>query len=165
MASPPPIPGSTSGPSSSPPWPTSPRTWSWPRPPVGKECGASPYNCDCRSLEPRLSSPAPRQGLERKVVAPLELIIERIGELRAYLDAARGKGRTVGFVPTMGAFHEGHRSLMRAARAHHDVVVVSLFVNPLQFGPTEDLARYPKDLAGDLAAAAAEGVDIVFAPP
>ena len=95
----------------------------------------------------------------------MELIIERIGELRAYLDAARAKGRTVGFVPTMGAFHEGHRSLMRAARAHHDVVVVSLFVNPLQFGPGEDLARYPRDLAGDLAVAAAEGVDVVFAPP
>jgi pantoate--beta-alanine ligase len=92
-------------------------------------------------------------------------VIERVAELRVQLDVARGQGRTVGFVPTMGAFHDGHRSLMRAARAHHDAVVVSLFVNPLQFGPTEDLARYPKDLAGDLAAAAAEGVDIVFAPP
>jgi pantoate--beta-alanine ligase len=65
----------------------------------------------------------------------------------------------------MGAFHEGHRSLMRAARANHDTVVVSLFVNPLQFGPAEDLDRYPKDLTGDMAAAAAEDVDIVFAPP
>jgi pantoate--beta-alanine ligase len=92
-------------------------------------------------------------------------VIERVAELRVQLAAARGQGLTVGFVPTMGAFHDGHRSLMRAARAHHDTVVVSLFVNPLQFGPTEDLARYPKDLAGDLAAAAAEGVDIVFAPP
>jgi pantoate--beta-alanine ligase len=93
------------------------------------------------------------------------LVIERVAELRAYLDAARGHGRTVGFVPTMGAFHAGHRSLMRAARAAHDTVVVSLFVNPLQFGPTEDLDRYPRDLEGDLAAAAAEGVDVVFAPP
>ena len=92
-------------------------------------------------------------------------VIERVADLRARLDAVRGRGRTVGFVPTMGAFHDGHRSLMRAARAHHDTVVVSLFVNPLQFGPTEDLDRYPKDLASDLAAAAAEGVDIVFAPP
>jgi pantoate--beta-alanine ligase len=92
-------------------------------------------------------------------------VIERIGDLRAHLDAVRGRGGTVGFVPTMGAFHEGHRSLMRAARANHDMVVVSLFVNPLQFGPTEDLDRYPKDLDGDLAAAAAEGVDVVFAPP
>jgi pantoate--beta-alanine ligase len=93
------------------------------------------------------------------------LLIETIGELRAHLDSVRGRGATVGFVPTMGAFHEGHRSLMRAARAAHDTVVVSLFVNPLQFGPTEDLDRYPKDLDGDLAAASAEGVDVVFAPP
>ncbi|MGH9010498.1 MAG: pantoate--beta-alanine ligase [Acidimicrobiia bacterium] len=93
------------------------------------------------------------------------VLIESIGDLRAYLDAARSRGATIGFVPTMGAFHAGHRSLMQAARAAHDTVVVSLFVNPLQFGPTEDLDRYPKDLDGDLAAAAAEGVDVVFAPP
>ncbi len=97
--------------------------------------------------------------------AGVPLVIERVTELRAHLDAVRGRGATVGFVPTMGAFHDGHRSLMRAARAAHDTVVVSLFVNPLQFGPTEDLDRYPKDLEGDLAAAAAEGVDVVFAPP
>ena len=93
------------------------------------------------------------------------LLVETIAALRAHLDEARSLGRTIGFVPTMGAFHDGHRSLMRAARASHDTVVVSLFVNPLQFGPSEDLDRYPKDLAGDLAAATAEGVDIVFAPP
>jgi pantoate--beta-alanine ligase len=93
------------------------------------------------------------------------LVIETIDDLRGLLDEARGLGRTVGFVPTMGAFHDGHRSLMRAARVGHDTVVVSLFVNPLQFGPTEDLDRYPKDLAGDVAVAADEGVDIVFAPP
>jgi pantoate--beta-alanine ligase len=92
-------------------------------------------------------------------------VVETIADLRAHLDEARSLGRTVGFVPTMGAFHDGHRSLMRAARASHDTVVVSLFVNPLQFGPAEDLDRYPKDLAGDLAVATAEGVDIVFAPP
>jgi pantoate--beta-alanine ligase len=93
------------------------------------------------------------------------LVVERVADLQVHLDAARTHGRTVGFVPTMGALHEGHRSLMRAARAHHDTVVVSLFVNPLQFGPAEDLDRYPKDREGDLAAAGAEGVDIVFAPP
>jgi pantoate--beta-alanine ligase len=92
-------------------------------------------------------------------------VVERVADLRAHLDAARSRGCTVGFVPTMGAFHEGHRSLMRAARAHHDLVVVSLFVNPLQFGPAEDLDRYPRDMEGDLAAAGAEGVDVVFAPP
>ncbi len=93
------------------------------------------------------------------------LVIERVADIRVHLDAARARGATVGFVPTMGAFHDGHRSLMRAAREHHDTVVVSLFVNPLQFGPTEDLERYPRDLAGDLAVAGAEGVDVVFAPP
>lgn len=92
-------------------------------------------------------------------------VIESIVDLRGRLDAARAQGRTVGLVPTMGAFHEGHRSLMRAARGRHETVVVSLFVNPLQFGPTEDLDRYPKDLSGDVAVATAEGVDVLFAPP
>ena len=92
------------------------------------------------------------------------IVIERVNELQQRLDAVRSGGGTVGFVPTMGAFHEGHRSLMRAARANHDVVVVSLFVNPLQFGPNEDLDRYPRDLDGDLAAASDEGVDVLFAP-
>ena len=108
---------------------------------------------------------APPHAAGPSLVIERPALIHEIGELRAHLDAARAQARTVGFVPTMGAFHEGHRSLMRAARAHHDVVVVSLFVNPLQFGPSEDLARYPRDLAGDLALAAAEDVDIVFAPP
>jgi pantoate--beta-alanine ligase len=92
------------------------------------------------------------------------IVIERVNELRQRLDAVRGNGGTVGFVPTMGAFHEGHRSLMREARANHEVVVVSLFVNPLQFGPNEDLDHYPRDRAGDLAIASEEGVDILFAP-
>ena len=92
------------------------------------------------------------------------IVVEHTAELRAHLDAARADWRSVGFVPTMGAFHEGHRSLMRAARAAHDVVVVSLFVNPLQFGPAEDLDRYPRDPHGDLAAARAEDVDVLFAP-
>jgi pantoate--beta-alanine ligase len=77
---------------------------------------------------------------------------------------ARGQGRSVGLVPTMGGFHEGHRSLMRAARADTDLVVVSLFVNPTQFGADEDLATYPRDPDGDAATAAAEGVDALFAP-
>lgn len=93
------------------------------------------------------------------------IVLDRVADLRAHLDAARGRGATVGFVPTMGAFHEGHRSLMRAARAAHDVAVVSLFVNPLQFGPAEDLDHYPRDLEGDLTGARAEGVDVLFAPP
>jgi pantoate--beta-alanine ligase len=96
--------------------------------------------------------------------APGTLVVVRAAGLRAELEAVRRRGATIGFVPTMGAFHDGHRSLMRAARAAHDVVVVSLFVNPLQFGPTEDLGRYPRDLEGDLAVAREEGVDILFAP-
>ena len=70
----------------------------------------------------------------------------------------------VGLVPTMGALHDGHRALLRAARAECDRVVMSLFVNPTQFGPGEDLDRYPRDEAGDRAFAAAEGVDEVYAP-
>jgi len=88
--------------------------------------------------------------------------IRTIAELRAALAEAP---RPVGLVPTMGFFHDGHLSLMRAARAAHATVVVSLFVNPTQFGPNEDLDAYPRDEARDLELAAAQGVDIVFAPP
>ncbi len=87
-----------------------------------------------------------------------------LDDVRRCCDDARREGRTVGLVPTMGGFHEGHRSLMRAARADTDLVVVSLFVNPTQFGRSEDLARYPRDPVGDAATAAAEGVDVLFAP-
>ena len=92
------------------------------------------------------------------------ITVTTIDEVRAACDAARAAGRTVGFVPTMGFFHEGHRSLMRAARADNDFVVVSLFVNPTQFGPTEDLGGYPRDPDGDAAVAAADGVDLLFTP-
>jgi len=73
-------------------------------------------------------------------------------------------GKTIGFVPTMGYLHEGHLSLVRAARKDCDLVVVSIFVNPLQFGPREDFATYPRDLERDLRLAEAEGVDYVFVP-
>jgi pantoate--beta-alanine ligase len=92
------------------------------------------------------------------------IVVERIAELRGLCESARLEGKTVGLVPTMGFFHEGHRSLMRAARANHDLVVTTIFVNPLQFGAGEDLEGYPRDLAADTAAAAAEGVDVLFAP-
>jgi pantoate--beta-alanine ligase len=90
--------------------------------------------------------------------------LETITDLRAACDRARADGKRVGLVPTMGFLHEGHRSLMRAARADTDFVVVTIFVNPLQFGANEDLDRYPRDLSGDLAAGEGEEVDVVFAP-
>jgi pantoate--beta-alanine ligase len=84
--------------------------------------------------------------------------------LREELTPARRKGKGIGLVPTMGALHEGHVSLLREARRRCDVVVMSLFVNPSQFGPGEDLDSYPRDEDRDAAVAAAEGVDIVYAP-
>jgi pantoate--beta-alanine ligase len=92
------------------------------------------------------------------------ITLTRVHELRARCDDARAEGWRVGFVPTMGYFHAGHRSLMRRARDENDLVVVSLFVNPLQFAPTEDFAAYPRDLVGDAAIAQAEGVDVLFTP-
>ena len=91
--------------------------------------------------------------------------IRTIGELRAWLGNARDEGRTVGLVPTMGAFHAGHHALMQAARAEQDAVVVSLFVNPAQFNDAGDLAAYPRSEDDDAAEAAELGVDVLFAPP
>lgn len=91
-------------------------------------------------------------------------IVRTIDELRRSLAPARRAGRTIGLVPTMGAFHAGHLSLMRRAVESCDVVVVSLFVNPTQFGPSEDLATYPRDEARDAELAADVGVDYLFAP-
>ncbi len=84
--------------------------------------------------------------------------------LRAELEEPRRQGRTIGLVPTMGYLHEGHLSLLRAARAECDLVVMSLFVNPTQFGPGEDLDRYPRDEERDLRLASEAGVDFVYAP-
>jgi pantoate--beta-alanine ligase len=90
--------------------------------------------------------------------------IRTIAEMRAYVRRARGQHRSVGLVPTMGAFHAGHHSLMRAARANQDEVVVSLFVNPAQFNDAADLAAYPRTEKQDAADAAELGVDVLFAP-
>jgi pantoate--beta-alanine ligase len=87
-----------------------------------------------------------------------------IDEVRGALARARLEGRTIGLVPTMGALHEGHLSLVRESRRSADVTVVSVFVNPTQFGPDEDYAAYPRDLEGDAALLAAEGVDMLFEP-
>jgi pantoate--beta-alanine ligase len=91
--------------------------------------------------------------------------VRTIAELRAVLAEARRAGRTVGLVPTMGFLHDGHISLIRAAREQADVVVVSLFVNPTQFNEASDLEAYPRDEARDEGLAAAAGADILFAPP
>jgi len=91
-------------------------------------------------------------------------ILRTIAEVRAAVGDAKAADRSVGLVPTMGAFHEGHLSLMRAAREQTDLVVVSLFVNPTQFAPNEDLSTYPRDEARDAALAEVEGVDILFVP-
>jgi pantoate--beta-alanine ligase len=84
--------------------------------------------------------------------------------IRAWITAQRAEARRIGFVPTMGYLHEGHMRLVDAARAVSDVVVMSIFVNPLQFGPTEDLSRYPRDLPRDRALCASRGVDALFLP-
>jgi pantoate--beta-alanine ligase len=91
-------------------------------------------------------------------------VVTTIAELRAATDGARRADRTVGLVPTMGFLHDGHVSLMTAARRQTDVVVATIFVNPLQFAPDEDLDAYPRDPEGDAAKAAGAGVDVLFTP-
>ncbi|AJC82548.1 pantothenate synthetase (plasmid) [Rhizobium etli bv. phaseoli str. IE4803] len=91
-------------------------------------------------------------------------VFSSIEELRHTLDALKRQGRTVGLVPTMGYLHAGHMQLVARARAENDIVVVSIFVNPLQFGPTEDLSKYPRDLERDSAMLKQAGVNFLFAP-
>jgi len=91
-------------------------------------------------------------------------VIEKTDGMQQKAEELRLAGKVLGFVPTMGFFHEGHLELMRVARRHCDVVIISIFVNPMQFGPKEDLTAYPRDLEGDLAKARQVGVDIAFVP-
>ena len=91
-------------------------------------------------------------------------IVETINEVRERVKEWKKQGLTIGLVPTMGYLHEGHQSLMDAARKENDKVVVSIFVNPMQFGPTEDLAEYPRDLDHDAKVCENAGVDLVFHP-
>src|SRR5579871_937949 len=93
------------------------------------------------------------------------LSISSAAEMTALSREARRCGKRLGFVPTMGALHEGHLSLVRSARAQSDVVVVSIFVNPTQFGPKEDFSKYPRTLQRDSALLEAENVDFLFCPP
>ncbi|QDX93852.1 pantoate--beta-alanine ligase [Brevibacillus laterosporus] len=92
------------------------------------------------------------------------ITISTIRELREALSVYKREGKTIGFVPTMGYLHEGHLSLVQRAKGETDVVVMSIFVNPLQFGPNEDFSVYPRDLARDQELAQNEGVDYLFAP-
>src|SRR5262245_40400039 len=92
------------------------------------------------------------------------VIAKTIEETRKAIAAARAKGLSIGLVPTMGALHAGHASLLKAARRETGFVVASIFVNPTQFGPNEDLTRYPRPFAKDVEVCAAEGVDLIFHP-
>lgn len=91
-------------------------------------------------------------------------LVKTVAELREEIAAAKLAGKTIGLVPTMGALHEGHASLIKAANMENDFVVVSVFVNPTQFGPNEDLEAYPRTLDADCKLAESVGADIVFAP-
>ena len=91
-------------------------------------------------------------------------LVRGVGRMAAMARMLRRDGKSIGLVPTMGSLHDGHMSLVKAARRRADVVVVSIFVNPMQFGPGEDFRRYPRDLKGDEALARKAGVDIIFYP-
>ncbi len=91
-------------------------------------------------------------------------IIERIDELKKVVGSLKQEGKTVGFVPTMGYLHEGHLSLVRSSRQDNDITIMSIFVNPVQFGPSEDFEKYPRDIEGDSRKAGEAGVGILFIP-
>ncbi len=93
------------------------------------------------------------------------IVARTVAEFRTARDSLLAGGRVLGLVPTMGYLHQGHRSLIRRARAECDAVAVTIFVNPTQFGPNDDFTRYPRDEARDLESCAADGVDLVLAPP
>src|SRR6185312_77128 len=109
--------------------------------------------------------PGPRPTLSRAGGGDAAVrIVRTIAEVREALREPRADGKRIGLVPTMGAFHSGHLSLMLAAQEASDLVVVSLFVNPSQFTVADDLARYPRDEAADARVAEAERVDLLFTP-
>ena len=91
-------------------------------------------------------------------------IVKTISSIRRLIQKAKTENKTIGFVPTMGAFHEGHLSLMRKCRRENDICAVSIFVNPAQFGPREDYRKYPRQEAKDISFAKKENVDIIFIP-
>lgn len=91
-------------------------------------------------------------------------VVTKIAQLKSIVNRVKGEGKTIGLVPTMGYLHEGHLTLAKAARKENDLVVMSIFVNPTQFGPNEDFLSYPRDLERDKRLAESAGVDVIFAP-
>jgi pantoate--beta-alanine ligase len=134
------------------------------RPLPGSDIDAAGFARGVSPTHPRTTaSPDPAPHHTRR--GPSPQTVRTVADLRALLEPVRRGGRRIALVPTMGALHDGHLSLIRRARAEADVVVVSVFVNPTQFRPGEDLDAYPRDEARDAALAAIEGSDILFAPP
>ena len=115
-------------------------------------------------LSPRSHSPADRRAACEPSAADMFRVIRSAAGMSKTSLRWQRRGRSIGVVPTMGALHEGHLSLVRAARAQNDVVIVTIFVNPLQFGPHDDFARYPRSFARDVRLARTAGADAVFAP-
>ncbi len=113
-----------------------------------------------RSLSDRISPRPPDSALQEAAID----VISNVAAMQAFADRVRRRNETIAFVPTMGFLHEGHLSLMRIGAAAADILVASIFVNPAQFGPGEDLDKYPRALERDLALAEGEGVDAVFTP-
>ncbi len=91
-------------------------------------------------------------------------VIEKISDLKAIIRSQKSSGKTIGFIPTMGFLHQGHLSLVKASKDENDFTIMSIFVNPTQFGPNEDFDKYPRDMARDTKLAEAAGVDVIFAP-
>lgn len=91
-------------------------------------------------------------------------VIEKISDLKAIIRSQKSSGKTIGFIPTMGFLHQGHMSLVKASKDDNDFTIMSIFVNPTQFGPNEDFDKYPRDMARDTKLAEAAGVDVIFAP-
>ena len=128
--------------------------------------------CECRKYSPgsrgsrgrRARHANARSTMNSASSESLPPVVKTAAEIRKLVEAARREGKKTGLVPTMGALHEGHLSLVRRAAADCEAVFVTIFVNPTQFGPSEDLAKYPRDLERDLALLAPLGVTAVFAP-
>ena len=92
------------------------------------------------------------------------MVLNSIDDIKRYIKNAKNSGKTIGFVPTMGFLHQGHLSLIEKAKEENDIVVVSIFVNPTQFGPNEDFETYPRDMEKDTMLAEEAGADVIFNP-